>query len=131
MSVASVILPKSVYTGWYLKCRIFSGVVNRYSVCQLYFRSPSYTGLAELYMLRKPAANLILGKMSQIQNHTHEEVQCWYESVGLTANVVATRAELGRRMEGSTAKGTDRIMGQGTFSTSGTYSGSCELSLLM
>lgn len=47
------LVPKSEYTGKYIRCRTFSGRIESFPQCRLHITTPYYTGIAGLCSLRK------------------------------------------------------------------------------
>lgn len=60
MAIDRKLVPKSAYTGKYIRCRTFSGRVETFPQCRLHVTTPYYTGLADLCALRKPVSQLLI-----------------------------------------------------------------------
>lgn len=84
-------VPRSDYTGKYVHCRTFSCQVECFLQCQLTISMPYYTGLINLYVLRQPVAQLIVGQLSGVKYCMNQEITVWYRKNGIESKTILAR----------------------------------------
>lgn len=84
-------VPKSVYTGKYIRCRTFSGCLEIYPQCRIFIRTLFYTGLMEASILRKPICDLIIRQLRGIKKCTNQKIKAWYKRNGIDDTTNITR----------------------------------------
>ncbi|BFZ06411.1 hypothetical protein BsWGS_09450 [Bradybaena similaris] len=65
-------VPKSAYTGKYIRCRTFSARREIYPQCLLYVRTLYYNGYTHLAELRNPKCDLIVGQLLCVKKCTNQ-----------------------------------------------------------
>ncbi|BFZ03093.1 hypothetical protein BsWGS_06132 [Bradybaena similaris] len=99
-------LPKSAYTGKYIRCRAFSGRLEIYPQCLLYVRTPFYTGYTHLAVLRKPMCDLIVGQLVGVKKCTNQEINAWHKRNSIHDATIITKCG-GRRHTHTTKSDVD------------------------
>lgn len=107
MAVDKRLIPKSAYTGKYIKCRTFSRKVEVFPQCRLILQTPFYTGLADPCSIRKPISQLTIGQLSGVKMCTNREIQAWYRKNLLDASTAIARC--GRRNQIHTTDSQEQV----------------------
>lgn len=83
-------LHKTSYTGKYVRCRTFSGRVERFPQCCMTIHTLYYIGLVDICVLRKPLAQILIVQLKGVKRCTNQEIKAWQRWNGLESMIIFT-----------------------------------------
>lgn len=83
-------LHKTSYTGKYVRCRTFSGRVERFPQCCMTIHTLYYIGLVDICVLRKPLAQILIVQLKGVKRCTNQEIKAWQRWNGLESRIIFT-----------------------------------------